>query len=1644
MRGHSSKREPAPLSKWKHINRVMRTQKIGVLALQETHLLPEHITTLEACYGRSIAVVCSSDPARPGAANGVAVVLNKAITNVKNIVTRTLVPGRALLVTIPWHADRVLTILAIYAPTAADENRAFWSQLSLFWDADRRDRPPKPDVVLGDFNLVEDAIDRVPVHADSPGAVEELTAFKNRLLLYDGWRNTFPDRRGYTLLHKSTGSQSRIDRIYCTSRILETASDWMHATSGLDTDHLLTSVKIIDREAPFVGPGRWTMPLFLLHDEVMNTVQRLGLALERELEDCERLGRTQERNPQLLYQTFKAAVIKALRARARVAVPKLEAQIRTLTKQKDTLMNQPSFPDDKDAQATAGLLQERITDLHRLRHERAALAAAARYRLEGETVSKYWSRVNQDRKPRDIIYELCDPAAEGGARTETRSDRMAQLASEYFDRIQVDPDAPTAAEREPAILKSLQAIPRELDGDQQEFLMSPLQSHEVGIALQSAETGKAEGLDGLPYEFWKHLARTFNEKANDDDQVFDVVYTLTRVFNDIEEHGLHPDFRFAEGWLCPLYKKNDRRLIANYRPITLLNADYKIFTKALSNKLIRVAASVIHENQAGFMPNRHIFDQVRLAQSMISYAETMAENGAIVALDQEKAYDRIDHAYLWRALQAFGLPDQFINTVRSLYSNAKTVVIVNGERSTAFRVTRGVRQGDPLSCILFNLAIEPLACMLRQSQLRGFSIPGLADKLIVTLFADDTTVYLSEYDSYADLGRILDIWCKASSARFNIDKTEVIPIGTQEHRTRVIATRRLSQPIETEQIPSTVRIAADGTCIRLLGAFIGNNIDWAAPWAPRLEKINAGLRRWGRCKPSLNGKRLIVNMIAGGMSLYHTRVMGMPAATERALIRTIRDFVWDGATVPPISYDTLCLPIEQGGINLLDIKLRNQAITLTWIRSYLDLTPRRPAWAFVADILFGEHPLRRFGALDPATRVNQFLQTWRTSDRDRRQQRKQSDPSSESTSDSDPETDSQIAPAHTTPLPHFLRELLRTAKKTNTRFEAIKLGDTVKARLPLWYHIGATDTLNRYNKHASTACLRATHGAVTVGDMLRISRRMTDPNIRHHNRRNCACIACATDRRNGCENPAKCCRAARGLLNHLHPKWHPDNVPPADGLTLTTRRRRKNAEANLESHTAAVLFDPSVTVEDDLASTIRAFCDSDATCTRPAHRPADHPAVLQDAIPIYTDGSCINNGDADARAGSGVWFGPDDPRNIGVRVPGEIQSNQAAEVFAIFLAVTAVEPNVPIHIFSDSRYAIEGLTKYHKNWEAIGWIGVENSHLFRPTLYRLRIRTAPTAFSWVKGHRGTVGNEAADRAAAAGARLDVLPDVDLSVAPEFDLTGAALPALTQALAYQGLRLRKHHQPRPRALRRVAEAQMAVRDMCGRMPTASAIWKSMRSHDFERKVADFLFKGMHDALRVGRYWSNIPGYEDRATCAVCGCTDDLRHILLECTAVGQRLVWDLTRAAWSSTGLEWPRMTLESILACGAFELDKKQAKSRLFRILVSESAYLIWKLRCERRIEFKDEREHTPLAVERRWRATLIRRLVLDREMTHHRFEKKALKRSLVEATWTSILSKHLQLPDDWFDRGGVLVGRGAPEGVGRHGDGQRRRDGVG
>lgn len=1191
---------------------------------------------------------------------------------------------------------------------------------------------------------------------------------------------------------------------------------------------------------------------------------------------------------------------------------------------------------------------------------------------------------------------------------------MAALAMHYYDSLQTDGLDDEPANRDDIIRKVLMASTTRLSSESRNKLDVRLTVEDVERALQTSGYGKAAGLDGLPYELWRQLHKEFEKrtKLSRGDRfestrpLFNVIAVLTAVFNDIGDYGVAQGTNFAEGWIYPLFKKGDRRNIANYRPITLLNTDYKLLTKALALKLNDHVPHIIHPDQAGFIPGRHIYNQTRLAQDILEYDEAAEENGAIVALDQEKAYDKISHDYLWAVLSHFGLPDRFVRTIRSLYENAESLVMVNGVPSDRFKVTRGVRQGDPLSCLLFVIAIEPLACLLRSSRLHGFKIPGVPEWLVTTLFADDTTVYLSERDDYHEMWAILDLWCAAARARFNGSKTQIIPVGSLAYCYQVVESRRLTAT--GAPLPDNVVIAdcREGHSIRILGAWVGYNISPSAnPWSLMLDKIHDDLARWERCKPSVFGRKIIVEWVIGGRTQYLTKVQGMPTDVKQVLLDWIRSFMAKGKH-PVISLDAMYQPAENGGLGLLDLNSRVEAIELTWLKPYTDLTPGRPLWCFVEDFLIAQSVRSILPEAKTMACMNVFLQTWKPTAKD---------------------------------LPDHITRMLRLAAKYQVSFGALKLPASLKAQLPAWYHISNLEPLRRLNNTQRSQCLRQNHGAKTVGDLLQLSQyRLENPDPRRScaRRRNCACANCKRERElYQCQHPTKCLDLAQRIVQSLGAKWNLLDRTSPDGLSLTRRRTAANARVlqflNRPARTVGtrraggilddgenenrgvqkVLFDPSITSREDegLKAVFQIFTDPGTRDVIPGCRLRGGTSVPNAAITVYTDGACENNGYDDARAGAAAWYGIDDPRNIAFRITGVPQSNQRGELYAVLQ--TALKERglfAPLTIVTDSLYVINGLTLNMRKYERNGWIGVSNRDLFRAILAALRKRGAPTYFQWVKGHDGNFGNNQADQAAQSASRLEEPLELQPFEDPRYLLSGLQISTMTQKLLYRGIRERSKPIERRTTQRNLDIVRHAVREVTGHPPTDAAIWRGIRTSTLPPNIREFYWKAFHGAHRTGSYWLKFTHFEHRALCEHCQVPDDLEHILLECAVSGYRTVWHLAESVWRRTGKPWTQMSLGLALGCALVKFHRDESHqrpdkglSRLYLILISESVYLLWKLRCERVLQRAGQPEswHHVKEVEARWWSAINRRLRMDQVMTHPRYGKKALKKRLVLRT---------------------------------------------
>ena len=188
----------------------------------------------------------------------------------------------------------------------------------------------------------------------------------------------------------------------------------------------------------------------------------------------------------------------------------------------------------------------------------------------------------------------------------------------------------------------------------------------------------------------------------------------------------------------------DKRLVKNWRPISLMNVDTKIAPKALALRMKKVIPSIINYNQTAYVKGRFIGESIRLIDDILYDAEHENLDGILFAVDMEKAFDSLEHNFIFATLTRFGFGEDFVQWIRTLLCHRSSCVMNNGQSTGYFNLERGARQGDPLSPHIFILFLEVLFIRIRNDRsIRGFKFDNIVIKL--TSFADDIQFWLKMF-----------------------------------------------------------------------------------------------------------------------------------------------------------------------------------------------------------------------------------------------------------------------------------------------------------------------------------------------------------------------------------------------------------------------------------------------------------------------------------------------------------------------------------------------------------------------------------------------------------------------------------------------------------------------------------------------------------------------------------------------------------------------------------------------------------------------------------------------------------------------------------------------------------------------------------
>uniref|UniRef100_A0A4W5RYX9 Reverse transcriptase domain-containing protein n=1 Tax=Hucho hucho TaxID=62062 RepID=A0A4W5RYX9_9TELE len=399
-------------------------------------------------------------------------------------------------------------------------------------------------------------------------------------------------------------------------------------------------------------------------------------------------------------------------------------------------------------------------------------------------------------------------------------------------------------------------------------LEQPITVEELSNAVKSLQSGRSPGPDGYSTEFYKKF-------------ISKIAPILIEMYNDAFVNGALPH-TLTQATICVILKKNKDPLdCASYRPISLLNVDYKILAKILATRLETVLPSIISPDQTGFIKNRHSFFNLRRLFNIIYNPSVDNTSEAIISLDAEKAFDRVEWKYLFYTLNKFGFGSKFMTWIKLLYSSPQASVRTNNTQSDRFPLQRSTRQGCPLSPLLFALAIEPLAIALRSNPLiKGIVRYGHEHKL--SLYADDLLIYTSNLSvsvpaalaTFASFGHL-------SGYKLNLSKSELMPLNMAAKKSPL------------HNLPFKI---AHSSFI-YLGVYVTIRFEnlFQANFAPLLTRTKDDLERWSLLHLSLVARNnsIKMNTLPKFLYLYQCLPIFLPNTFFKKIDGLILPFIWD-------------------------------------------------------------------------------------------------------------------------------------------------------------------------------------------------------------------------------------------------------------------------------------------------------------------------------------------------------------------------------------------------------------------------------------------------------------------------------------------------------------------------------------------------------------------------------------------------------------------------------------------------------------------------------------------------------------------------------------------------------------------------------
>ena len=875
----------------------LRGSSADIIFLQETHLSEHSIPFFNSLWPGRCYHSCKTSNS-----GGTTILMSPSFSY--NLVSeQASKEGNFVLVVIEVN-NSILTVLNVYGPN--DDTPSFYKNI----DSLLQQFPQENIIVGGDFNFVIDiALDSNYLHENNIYAKKTFINIAKKYSLINAWRSKHPDKREYTWIKQHPMKYGRLDMFFVSEHLLGHVRE-ATIQAGYRTDHcqIHLTLQAFNQQR---GPGLWKFNASLLKDDnystlihsyIIDTVQRYAVPIyskEFTSDPCNFRELQFTINIGLFYETLlmliRGETVKYSKNKARKTRAEEEAANKEITRLRQVF-------DKSGASADMSHLleaQEKLQQIREPKIQGAIARSRARWHEEGERCSKYFLSLEKRNGTRKSIQSLLINGQLITDRAEILSKITTHLSSKYNAYNETDDSKQYVAKN----------VNKQLNDVQKHELDKPLTFAELSAALLSMKKGRSPGSNGFTADFFKHFWNYLG--------IF-----LFRTMEESIKSGTVPlSHRESIVTLIPKVGKS-LNSPKDWRPISLLNVDFKIISAAITNRLKTVMNDIISPSQSAYISGRFIGENSRLVYDVIDELNNQDRSGLILAADFEAAFESVSWPFISSALDQYNFGTNFKSLIKLLYLNNNNFsrILLDGYLGEKVYMKQGIRQGDPASGYLFNLVVEPLANQITHSTtVRGVCVSNF-EEIRLSQYADDLIIFLDDIPGNIDNAiNEIQTFTTMSGLKLNVEKTKCLQIGKGSNSVQ----------------PNLHRIEYVKE-LKILGiTFNGNNKDLTTSNIMRiLPSVEKEIVQWKRRHLTLIGKITVIKALLLSKLVHIFSSLPNPSEAVIKKIETIFfRFIWNDKN-DRVKRSKLIQQLELDGLNMIYLHGFVRSMKISWIQRF--------------------------------------------------------------------------------------------------------------------------------------------------------------------------------------------------------------------------------------------------------------------------------------------------------------------------------------------------------------------------------------------------------------------------------------------------------------------------------------------------------------------------------------------------------------------------------------------------------------------------------------------------------------------------------------------------------------------------------------